>query len=145
MASKIFASPLDRRVPGLAARRKRILLQLVELQVPMALGALACLVVLRLLPTWPTLDAAYRPGTYLFATGDALFLVAPVIAWMAVRGQRVQRCARMAIWMLAPWVLFVGLGELSGYAYLPWLTVAGYPALSLGMLAYVVYGSSGPQ
>jgi hypothetical protein len=140
-----IAHPLDRHAPRPEAMHKNVLLQFVELQVPMALGALACLVVLRLLPMWPALATAYRPGTYLFATGDALFLTVPVIAWMVVRGQRVQRCARMAVSMLAPWAVFVGFGELSGSPYLPWLTVAGYPALSLGMLAYLLYGSSEPN
>lgn len=48
----------------------------------------------------------------------------------------------MAFWMLAPLALIAALGELSRYAYLSSLTVAGYPALSLGMLAYLLSGSS---
>jgi hypothetical protein len=40
--------------------------------------------------------------------------------------------------MLAPEAAIIALGELAGYAYLPWLTTAGYPAMALGMLTYLL-------
>jgi hypothetical protein len=35
--------------------------------------------------------------------------------------------------MLVPVAAIVVVGELTGYAYRPWLITAGYPAMSLGM------------
>ena len=142
MPSKFVAPLLGGQAPRSAVRLKHILVKFVELQVPMALGALVCLLVLRLLPASPGFAAVYRPGTYLFAIGDTLFLAVPVIVWMILRGHRGQHCVGIAVSMLASLALIVGLGELSGYAYLPWLTVLGYPALRLGMLAYLLSVSS---
>lgn len=41
--------------------------------------------------------------------------------------------------MLAPIAAIVVLGELTGSAYLLWLVMAMYPAMSVGMVAYVLY------
>ena len=37
------------------------------------------------------------------------------------------------------------VGELAGYAYLPWLIIAGYPAMSLGMLVYILFRLPGAE
>jgi hypothetical protein len=143
MPSELVAPPAHGAASaGPAARVTHILVQFAKLQVPMALGALICVVVLRLLAAAPALAAVYSPGTYLFAIGDALFLTVPVVVWMTLRDRPRQQCLGIAVWMLAPLALIVALGELSGYAYLPWLTIAGYPALSLGMLGYLLSSPS---
>jgi hypothetical protein len=136
--TKRVSLPIDGHVWSGAANVRRFLLHFLELQIPMALGALVCFLVLRLIPASPSLAAAYRPGTYLFAAGDLLFLTAPVVAWMNLRGHGWRHSRAMAGAMLAPVTAVVVLGQLAGYAYLPWLTTAGYPALSLGMLAYML-------
>ena len=41
--------------------------------------------------------------------------------------------------MIAPVALIIVLGQLAGFAYLLWLLTAGYPAMSFGMLVYMVY------
>jgi hypothetical protein len=121
-----------------SSRARRVLLHFLELQVPMAIGAFICLMVIRLIPPSSGLAAVYHPNTYLFAIGDMFFLTVPVVIWMTNRGYGRRQSAEMALAMLVPLLAIVALGELAGYAYLPWLTVVGYPALSLGMLGYLL-------
>jgi hypothetical protein len=115
------------------------LLQFVELQVPMVLGALICYLLGRLVPASSSLASAYHPGTYLYATGDILFLTVPVVGWMAIRGFDWQYSLAMAAAMLAPVGLIIAVGQLAGYADLAWLTYADYPVMSLGMAAAMIY------
>src|SRR5205085_290736 len=112
--------------------------RLVELQIPMGVGALVCYLLTGLIPASPSLAATYHPGTYLFAIGDLFFLTVPVVAWMAVRGHHWRPCLGMAAAMLAPVAAIAVVGEAAGDSYLPSLTVTGYPAMSLGMLAYLL-------
>jgi hypothetical protein len=118
---------------------KRFLLQFLELQIPMGLGALICYLLGRLIPDSSGLATFYHPGTYLFAIGDVLFLTVPVIAWMIFRGYSRQFSLEMAVAMIAPVAMIAVLGELSGFAYLLWLVTAMYPAMCLGMIAYMIY------
>jgi hypothetical protein len=107
----------------------------------MALGALVCYLVVT-----PIADSSsvYRPGTYLFAAGDVLFLTSPVVAWMICRGHSTRHSLEMGIAMLAPVAAIVAVGELASFAYLEPLVIAGYPALSLGMLVYMLHRRRGP-
>ena len=118
---------------------RRILLHFLEMQIPMGLGALVCYVLGRLIPASSSFATIYHPGTYLFATGDVLFLTVPVLAWMIFRGHGWRRSLEMAAAMLAPVAAIVVLGELAGAAYLLWLVTAMYPAMCLGMLVYMLY------
>ena len=117
----------------------RFLLNLLELQISMGLGALVCYLVVRLISTSPSYATSYRPGTFLFALGDIFFLTVPVVAWMILRGHGWRHSLEIAVAMIAPVALIIVLGQLAGFAYLLWLLTAGYPAMSLGMLVYMLY------
>ena len=117
----------------------RFLLNLLELQISMGLGALVCYLVVRLISASPSYATSYRPGTFLFALGDIFFLTVPVVAWMILRGHGWRHCIEIAAAMIAPIALIIVLGQLTGFAYLLWLLTAGYPAMSLGMLFYMLY------
>jgi hypothetical protein len=120
-------------------RVSRLFLSFLELQVPMVLGAFVCLVIGRVISASSSLATTYRPGTYVFAIGDVLFLTVPVVVWMLFRG-RGRRCSvEMALAMLAPVTVIAVLGELAGYPYLLWLVTGMYPAMSLGMSVLLVY------
>jgi hypothetical protein len=125
--------------PGVVPHTGYFLLQFLELQIPMGLGALVCYLLGRLVPASSIFATVYHPGTYLYAIGDVLFLTVPVMTWMILRGRGWQRSLEMAVAMLAPVAAIVVLGQLAGYAYLFWLVTAMYPAMCLGMLVYMLY------
>ena len=128
---------IRRRMGGLKAGR--FFLNFLELQVAMGLGALICYLVVRLISTLPSYATSYRPGTLLFALGDIFFLTVPVVAWMIMRGHGWRHSLEIAVAMIAPVVSIILFGELARYSYLLWLLTAGYPAMSLGMLVYMLY------
>lgn len=117
----------------------RFLLIFLQLQIMMGLGALMCYLVVRLLSTSPDGAQIYRPGTLLFAAGDIFFLAAPVVAWMAFRGAGWRHSLQMAVTMTSPIVMIIVIGRFTTYDYLTWLLTAGYPAMSLGMVTYMLY------
>jgi hypothetical protein len=116
----------------------RFLLLFLELQMPMVLGASVCYLLGRLIPASSSFATAYHPGTYLFTIGDVLFLTGPVVTWMIFRGHGWRHSLEMALAMLAPVAVIMVVGQLAGYAYLLSLVTAMYPAMCLGMLAYML-------
>jgi uncharacterized protein (DUF2062 family) len=130
------------RVRGAAADLGRRLFPFVELQLAMALGALACLLVGRVVRASPIYATDYRPGTVPYFLGDVFFLTVPVVIWMLIRGFGRRRSLELAVAMLSPVAAIVALGQLTGAAYLLWLVTAMYPAMSLGMLAYLLFRRS---
>jgi hypothetical protein len=126
---------------GVAADLGRRLLAFLELQMAMVLGALVCLLVGRVVRATSIYATDYHPGTFLYFLGDVFFLTVPVVAWMLVRGRRWRRSLELAGAMLAPVAAIIVLGELTGSAYLLWLVMAIYPAMSVGMVAYILYRS----
>jgi hypothetical protein len=116
----------------------RLVLQFLELQIPMMLGASVCYVLGRLIPATSSFAAVYHPGTYFFAVGDVLFLSVPVAVWMIFRGHGWRRILEMALAMLAPVIMITVVGEVAGAPYLLLLVNAMYPAMSLGMLVYIL-------
>ena len=116
----------------------RLFLQFVELQISMSLGALVCYLLVRLISS-PGYTTSYRPGTFLFALGDIFFLTLPVVAWTIFRGHGWQHSLEIALAMIVPVGLIILFGELAGSPYLLWLITAGYPAMSFGMLVYMLY------
>jgi hypothetical protein len=105
----------------------------------MALGALACLLVGRVARASPIYSTEYRPGTVPYLLGDVFFLAVPVVVWMLIRGFGRRRNLELAVAMLVPVATIVLLGELTRAAYVLWLVTSMYPAMSLGMLAYVLF------
>ncbi|HEX6268693.1 MAG TPA: hypothetical protein VFZ43_00530 [Anaerolineales bacterium] len=126
-------------IRGGGSKVGRFLLHFLELQIPMGLGALVCYLVVRLISASSSFGTAYRPGTFLFAVGDIFFLTVPVVAWMIFRGHGWRTSLGIAVSMLMPVAAIMVVGQLAGYAYLLWLITAGYPAMSLGMLVYMLY------
>jgi hypothetical protein len=127
------------RVRGVAADLGRRLFPFVELQLAMALGALACLLVGRVARASPIYAMDYRPGTVAYFLGDVFFLTVPVVIWLLIRGLGRRRSLELAMAMLLPVAAIVLLGQLTRAAYLLWLVTAMYPAMSLGMLAYLLF------
>lgn len=132
-------SPRKVQIPGAEARVGIFIFHFLEMQILMGLGALVCFLLGRLIPASSSFTRVYHPGTYLFATGDVLFLTAPVVAWMIFRGYGWRHSLEMAIAMFAPVAAMIVIGQLTGYDYLLWLIIAMYPAMSLGMLVYMLY------
>ena len=127
------------RVRGPAADFGRRLFLFVELQFAMALGALACLLVGRVARASPIYATEYRPGTVPYFLGDVFFLTLPVVIWMLIRGFGRRRSLELALAMLSPVAAIVLLGQLTRGAYLLWLVTTMYPAMSMGMLAYLAF------
>jgi hypothetical protein len=120
----------------------RFLLHFLELQIPMGFGALVCYLLGLLSTSWSNFATAYRPGTYLYALADILFLTVPVVAWMIFRGHGRRHSLEIGAAMVTPVAAIVVLSQLAGlasYDYLRWLLIAGYPAMCLGMLVYMLY------
>jgi hypothetical protein len=107
------------------------------MQMPMALGALVCFLLGRLVRESSTFATAYHPGTVLYFLGDIFFLTLPVVAWMIFRGRGWWHGVELGVAMLVPVAVIVVIGELTRFDHLLWLVTAMYPAMSLGMLVYL--------
>jgi hypothetical protein len=130
--------PLMIQIRRTGLRAMRFLLHFLELQIAMSLGALICYLVVRLISGSSSFTRAYRPGTFLFATGDLFFLTVPVVAWMIFRGHGWRHSLKIVFAMILPVAVIMVLGQFTAYDYLTWLLTAGYPAMSLGMIAYML-------
>lgn len=122
-------------IRGGGSKVGRFLLHFLELQIPMGLGALVCYLVVRLIPASSSFGTSYRPGTFLLL----FFLTIPVVASMILRGHGWPASLGIAVAMLTPVAAIMIAGQLAGYAHLLWLITASYPAMSLGMLVYMLY------
>ena len=132
-------SPRKVQIPAAIARVRSFVFHFLEMQIAMGLGALVCYLVTRLIRASSSIATIYHPGTYLYTAGDLLFLTVPVVAWMILRSYSWRHSLEMVVAMSAPVAAIIVLGELAGYAYLLWLVTAMYPAMSLGMLLYMLY------
>ncbi len=126
-----------------SASVRHALWRFLEMQIPMVLGAVVCYLLVNLIPASSDLATIYYPGSYLFTAGDTLYLTLPVVAWMIFRGHGGRDSLEMAVAMLAPVAAIIVLGEMGGYAYRLWLLTAGYPAMCLGMLVYMLHRTYG--
>lgn len=127
------------QVRALSSNVGCFLLHFLEMQIPMGLGALICYLVVHLISASSNYATIYHPGTDLYTAGDVLFLTAPVVAWMICRGHGWRVSLEMGVTMLTPVSVIMVIGQLAAYDYLLWLVTAGYPAMSLGMLVYMLY------
>jgi hypothetical protein len=80
----------------------------------------------------------YQPGTVLFFIGDVFFLAAPVVGWMLFRDRAWRGALELAGALLAPVAAVVVFGAMTRSDYLLWLVTAMYPAMSVGMLLYLL-------
>lgn len=124
--------------PSTPAGAGSFLGQFLTLQIAMVVGASVCLLLGVLLRASPTYATVYHPGTVLYFIGDIFFLTFPVVAWMIIRDRGWRHALGMALSMLGPVAAIVVLGELLRSAYLLWLVTAMYPAMSVGMLVYLI-------
>ena len=97
------------------------------------------MLVVRLISHSSRFAAVYQPGSWLYAAGDVLFLTIPVVAWMVFRGHGWRHSLEMGVAMFTPVAAIIMVGQLAAYAYLLWLVTAGYPAMCLGILIYMIY------
>ena len=134
-----FDFPQLIQIRGAGLRAIRFILHFLELQIAMCLGALICYLIVRLISVSSSFTVAYRPGTFLFAAGDIFFLTVPVVAWMIFRGHGWRHSLKVAFAMISPVAVIMVLGQFTAYDYFTWLLTAGYPAMSLGMLIYMLY------
>src|SRR5262245_23078207 len=68
-----------------------------------------------------------------------VFMVAPVVLWMRVRGWCWRDGAEMAIAMLVPWAAVPVVGRLGLPKALPWFSTSVCIAMFLGTLAIMLY------
>ncbi len=118
---------------------RRFVMRFLQLQIAMVLGATVCLVVGGLIRTSSAYAAVYYPGSVLYFLGDIFFLTAPVVVWMVLRGRGPRPSLEVAIAMLVPVAALVFVGELMRAEYLVWMVTAMYPAMTIGMLAYLLH------
>ena len=74
-----------------------------------------------------------------FQVWMAAFMVAPMVAWMRVRGCSWRDGAEMGAAMLLPVAAVLGLRGLGFSDTLPWLSNSEHTAMLLGMLAFMLY------
>jgi hypothetical protein len=74
----------------------------------------------------------------LHQVGMAVAMTVPMVAWMRVRGHGWRYGIEMALGMLVPWALVIGLASTSIGTALPWLAEADGVAMLLGMLAVML-------
>lgn len=84
-------------------------------------------------------SAVVQSGTTLHAIVMAVFMTAPMVGWMIVRGHGWQHSVEMAIAMLGPMAVVGLLCQFGVDNYLPWLAEASCPAMFIGMIAAMLY------
>jgi hypothetical protein len=104
----------------------RFVLHFVEMVIAMQLGMLIFMPLASLVPA--TLEQV----------GMALFMAWPMVVWMRIRGHAWGHGAEMAIAMLAPWAVLVGLAATSVGNTVPWLDQAAALAMYAGMLGIML-------
>lgn len=116
-----------------------LFMDFLELQIPMATGALLCLLAGRLVSMSSQYAAVYHPGSALFALGDIVFLTGPVFAWMTWRGRTRRLSLGVSMAMIAPVALVMVAGGIMGTDYLHWLVTGMYPVMTVGIAIFMLY------
>jgi hypothetical protein len=118
--------PWSSRVPAGVQTARRFVLHFGEMVLAMMAGMLVYMPLEGLVPTsWQQI-------------GMALFMAAPMVAWMRIRGHGWRHGFEMALAMLVPWAAVAGLVALGATNVLPWLAHASDPAMYLGMLGIML-------
>ncbi len=68
-----------------------------------------------------------------------LFMAAPMVGWMLIRGHGWRHSLEMAIAMVAPMALIFALRQIGAQSYLPWLRQTSGPAMVLGMIGAMLF------
>jgi hypothetical protein len=83
--------------------------------------------------------ALFDPMSIESEMGRAVFMAAPMVLLMRIRGCCWRHGIEMAAAMLVPWTVVLILDHLGLSETLPWLSRSGRPAMLLGMLAAMLY------
>jgi hypothetical protein len=124
-----------RREPG-AAGVVRFLLRFTEMWISMLLGMAVFRYVRRALANHGY-TAFLEPMSVASEVGNGVFMIAPMMLWMRIRGCRWRDNLEMAVAMLLPWAAVLVLGRLGLSQKLPWFSARA--AMFLGMLAIMLY------
>jgi hypothetical protein len=125
-----------RRLGEAAAGVVRFLLRLTEMWVSMLLG-MGVFRYVRLALANHGYAAFLDPVSVASEVGNGVFMIAPMMLWMRIRGCRWRDNLEMAVAMLLPWVAVLALGRLGLSQKLPWFFAR--TAMFLGMLAIMLY------
>jgi hypothetical protein len=78
-----------------------------------------------------------NPVSIQTEVGHGIFMTAPMVLWMWVRGYRWRENIEMALGMVVPWATVLVLGRFGVLQRLPWLSARN--AMAAGMLAVMLY------
>jgi hypothetical protein len=77
------------------------------------------------------------PKSIQSVVGLGIFMTAPMVLWMRIRGCGWRENIEMSLGMIVPWVAVLILGSFGLLQGLPWLS--GRNAMAAGMLAVMLY------
>jgi hypothetical protein len=123
--------------PGRAVRIARFCFHFAEMCVAMLLGMMAFRMIRLGLVAHGYL-ALLDPKSISSSAAMGVFMTAPMVVWMRLRGCPWRDVTEMAGGMLAPWTVVVALSHLGLSEPLPWLSKSGPIATLLGMLAVML-------
>lgn len=72
--------------------------------------------------------------------GHGIFMTAPMVLWMLIRGYRWRENIEMALGMIVPWAAVIASARFGAKHGLPWLSERN--AMAAGMLAVMLYHAS---
>ena len=117
----------------------RFFLHFLEMTVAMMVGMVFLYLLDVVSPDTSVLAPYFEYGTVQFDIAMAIFMTAPMAAWMLVRRHDRRHVAEMAFGMNAPIVVIVVLRLLGAEANMPWLADASHPAMFLGMIIAMLF------
>jgi hypothetical protein len=77
------------------------------------------------------------PKSIQSAVGHGIFMTAPMVLWMRIRGYRWRENIEMALGMIVPWAAVLALDRFGVLQGLPWLSERN--AMAAGMLVVMLY------
>jgi hypothetical protein len=117
----------------------RFLWHYAEMMLAMGIGGFLFSLLLRQIPETSIYAAVFARGTYLRAIVSSLFMTAPMVTWMILRGHGWRHSWEMTGAMLAPVAAIILLRMLGVDDYLPWIAKINCVAMDLAMLVYMLY------
>jgi hypothetical protein len=131
-----FREDRFRTLRAIALWLLRFTLNFVEMWIAMLIGMLAFEYVrqgLVIVGDWSFLN----PRSIQSEVGHGVFMAAPMVFWMRIRGYRWRENIEMTLGMIVPWLAVLALGELDVLRRLLWLSERN--AMAAGMLAVMLY------